>query len=156
MAARLTDRQKQKIIADYLELGSYNATAKINGVSDSTVKRAVRSCGDFTKKAEQKKNENIADMLSYMDARKAEAQGIIDKYLEALADPDKIEGATLSQIATAMGIVIDKFMKTHTEDAEGAMPDLIRGLKEDDTIHTETKSPYEDVADEQTQAHKPS
>ena len=28
MAARLTDRQKKKIVADYLELGSYNATAE--------------------------------------------------------------------------------------------------------------------------------
>lgn len=28
MAARLTDKQKKKIVADYLELGSYNAVAK--------------------------------------------------------------------------------------------------------------------------------
>ena len=33
MAARLTDRQKKKIVADYLETESYNATAKMNGVS---------------------------------------------------------------------------------------------------------------------------
>lgn len=39
MAARLTDKQKKKIVADYVELGSYNATAKRNGVSDGTVKR---------------------------------------------------------------------------------------------------------------------
>ena len=32
MAARLTDKQKKKIIADYLETESYNATAKKNGV----------------------------------------------------------------------------------------------------------------------------
>ena len=41
MAARLTDKQKKKIVADYLELGSYNATAKRNNVSDTTVKRIV-------------------------------------------------------------------------------------------------------------------
>ena len=41
MAARLTDRQKKKIVADYLELGSYNATAKKNGVSNHTVKRIL-------------------------------------------------------------------------------------------------------------------
>lgn len=37
MAARLTDKQK-KIVADYLELGSYNAVAKKNNVSNHTVK----------------------------------------------------------------------------------------------------------------------
>lgn len=30
MAARLTDKQKKKIIADYVQLGSYNAVSKIN------------------------------------------------------------------------------------------------------------------------------
>lgn len=45
MAARLTDRQKKKIVADYLELGSYNATAKRNGVSDTTVKRIIVEIG---------------------------------------------------------------------------------------------------------------
>lgn len=29
---RLTDKQRKQIIADYVELGSYNATAKRNGV----------------------------------------------------------------------------------------------------------------------------
>ena len=31
MAAHLTDKQKKKIIADYLECGSYRATADKNG-----------------------------------------------------------------------------------------------------------------------------
>mgnify|MGYP006990139230 CR=1 FL=1 len=30
MAARLTDKQKKKIIADYVQLGSYNAVSKIS------------------------------------------------------------------------------------------------------------------------------
>ena len=47
MAARLTDRRKKKIVADYLETESYNATAKINGVSKDTVKRVVLGCEGF-------------------------------------------------------------------------------------------------------------
>lgn len=39
MAARLTDKRKKKIIADYIELGSYNAAGKPNGVSMNTVKQ---------------------------------------------------------------------------------------------------------------------
>lgn len=31
MAARLTDKQKKKIVADYLELGSYRAAGRKKG-----------------------------------------------------------------------------------------------------------------------------
>ena len=41
MAERITDKKKKKIIADYLRLGNYSATASANGVSDGSVKRIV-------------------------------------------------------------------------------------------------------------------
>lgn len=56
MAARLTDEQKKKIIADYVQLGSYNATAKANGVSDKTVRNIVLQNPDISEKLEQKKS----------------------------------------------------------------------------------------------------
>ena len=63
MAARLTDKRKKKIIADYVQLGSYNAVSKINGVSATTVKNVVLKSADFVEKCEQKKEENTADSL---------------------------------------------------------------------------------------------
>ncbi len=130
VAAQLTDKQKKKIIADYVELGSYNAAAKANGVSPNTVKKIVQGNADIAKKCKQKKEQNTQDMLAFMDSRKDVAQSVIDKYLEALADPEKLEEATLSQIATALGIVVDKFMKTAGGNGDGNLPDLIKGLKE--------------------------
>jgi transposase len=111
----VTDRRKKKIIADYIECGSYNATAKKNGVSDNTVKRIVSRDREIAKKIEQKKEENTLDMLAYMESRKGQAQEVVDAYLKALADPGKLENATLAQIATALGIVIDKFTKNIPE-----------------------------------------
>ena len=69
MAKRLTDRKKKKIVADYLELESYNAVAKLNSVSDSTVKRVVAESGEIKKKLEQKKEQNTKDILEYMDSK---------------------------------------------------------------------------------------
>lgn len=129
MAARLTDEQKKRIIADYVESGSYRATARKNGVATDTVKRIVLSDGGIVQKATQKKAENTLDMLEYMDSRKGQAQGIIDTYLEALADPEKLENASLQQIATALGIVVDKFTKT-TPAGENALSKLDEVLKE--------------------------
>ncbi len=74
MAARLTDKQKKKIIADYIQIESYNAVAKMNGVSKDTVKRVVQNCADFAQKAQQKKEENTADILAYMERQKTVAR----------------------------------------------------------------------------------
>lgn len=128
MAARLTDEQKKKIIADYVERGSYNATAKMNGVTHQTVKRVVNESTEITKKVQQKKEQNTLDMLAYMDSRKEQAQSVIDDYLRALADPTKIETAKLSEIATTLGIVVDKFMK-NAPAGPGGMSEVIKNME---------------------------
>ena len=110
MAARLTDKQKQEIIADYVECGSYNATAKKNGVSVNTVKKIVNENANIAQKCKQKREQNTAEILDYLDSRKEKAKDVLDAYIEALKKPEKIEAAKLSEIATAMGIVIDKFI----------------------------------------------
>lgn len=109
MAARLTDRQKKKILADYVQTNNYCATAKINGVSATTVKNLVRANADIVEKCEQKKQENTTDVLDYMDSQKDLVCQIIQKGLEALNDPDKLAQATPSQITTAIGTLIDKW-----------------------------------------------
>lgn len=109
MAARLTDKQKKEIIADYIQLGSYNAVAKLHGVSKDTVKRVVQSCEDFAQKAQQKKEENTADILAFMDGKKQDVCAIISLYLEYLQDLNKLDRASIQSIATSLGIIIDKF-----------------------------------------------
>lgn len=110
MAARLTDKQKKKIIADYVESGSYRATAKKFGVSAMTVRSVCTDNPETVQKCAQKREQNTAEILDYMDSRKEQAKMVLDAYIKALKDPGKIEAAKLSEIATAMGIVIDKFI----------------------------------------------
>jgi len=132
VAARLTDKQKKKIVADYVELDSYRATARKNQVSTDTVKRVVLNAPNIVQKATQKKEENTLEMLEYMDSRKRQAQEILDLYLTALADPAKLQGATLAQIATAAGIIIDKFTKTseaYSSDKPGIMDKIVEAVK---------------------------
>ncbi len=112
MAKRLTDKQKKRIIADYVELGSYNAVAKKHHIADSTVKRVVMKDGDTQRKAEQKKAENTADILAFMDGQKDKVCSLLDKYLDAMGDRQKIDRAGIQQLATAMAIVIDKYAVT--------------------------------------------
>lgn len=109
MAARISDRKKKKIIADYLELGSYRAAGKQNGVSGDSVKRIVENCGNFKQKMAQKKEENDADILAYMESKRDIVCEIIGKGLSALNEPDKLNDATPAQITTALGTLIDKW-----------------------------------------------
>lgn len=130
MAARLTDEQKKKIIADYVESGSYRATAKKFGISDNTVKKICSENAQIAQKCAQKKEQNTADMLAYMESRKEKAQKAVDAYLDALTDPAKIKAAKLSEIATAMGIVVDKFTKTTAagEDTLAKLDDVLKKI----------------------------
>ena len=109
MAKRLTDRQKKNIIADYMELESYNAVAKKYGITHQTVKRVVLGDNQITKKIQDKKEQNTADILAHMDSKKNEVNRVIDRYLEALLDEERIAKATPAQLTTAMGTLIDKF-----------------------------------------------
>lgn len=131
MAARLTDKQKKKIIADYVQLGSYRAAAKKNGVSADSVKRAVDRHDGFAQKAAQKKEENTADILAYMQENRDRVCGLIGLALNVL--PDKIQNAkTATEITTAIGTLIDKWTaKNGGEDAHSSAEDdpITRALK---------------------------
>lgn len=131
MAARLTDRQKKKIVADYVAVESYNAVAKMNGVSKDTVKRIIQNCDDFAQKAQQKKGENTADIIAYMESKRDIVCEILGKGLSALNDEEKLKGATPAQITTAMGTLIDKWMAISGGPADTAKEDdLSRSLRE--------------------------
>lgn len=140
MAARLTDKQKKKILADYTELESYSATAKLNGVSKDTVRRLVASCADFAKKAQDKKEENTADIIAYMESKRDIVCEILGKGLDALNSPDKLAEASPAQITTALGTLIDKWAligggpKDEAEEDElsRSLRELGEGLESDD------------------------
>lgn len=108
---KLTDEQIQKIVADFVEMKNYSAVARKNNVSDNTVRKYVAESSDISKKFEQKKAQNTLDMLDYMDSKKERVQEIIDVYLGVLTDPGKLDSATLREITTALGTLIDKWTK---------------------------------------------
>lgn len=118
MAARLTDRQKKKIIADYVQSGSYNAAAKMNGVSNHTVKRVVINNPETSEKIQQKKEENTADIISYMESQKDDVCAVLKICLNELKNPEKYAKVPPQQIATTMAILIDKYTADYGKAAD--------------------------------------
>lgn len=135
MAAKLTDLQKKKIMADYVQIGSYNATAKANGCAPNTVKKIVQGNAELAELCRQKKEENTADVLVYMDSKKDLVCQIIGKGLDALNDPDKLKMANPTQITTALGTLIDKWAMIGGSPADtakdDALSDSLRKMAED-------------------------
>lgn len=131
MAARLTDKQKKKIVADYLETQSVNAAAKKNKVSWATAKSILNEAGDIEEKLDQKKAENTADIMAYMEKQRGLVCEIIGKGLEALNTPEKLAEATPAQITTAIGTLIDKWTAISGGPGETAKEDgLSQSLRE--------------------------
>ena len=64
--------------------------------------------GDIEEKLEQKKEENTADILAYMESRRQAVCDIIEVGLAVL--PEKIQNArSAAEVTTALGTLIDKF-----------------------------------------------
>lgn len=130
MAARLTDKQKKEIVADYVELGSYNAVSKIHSVSATTVKNIVLKNADIVEKCEHKKEQNTADILSYMESKRDIVCEILGKGLSILNDEEKLREASPAQITTAMGTLIDKWAMISGGPSDTAKEDeLSRSLR---------------------------
>lgn len=111
--AKLTDKQKKKIIADYVNNQNYSETARMNNTSVESVRRIVKADDDFVKKSERKKEETTKDILEYMDSIYDKQKNIIDLSLSALEkkleDPDMF--TNVKDIATVYGVIFDKALK---------------------------------------------
>jgi len=110
---KLTDKQKKKIVADYIQTQNYRETARINNVDRETVKKLVNEDKDFSQKLARKKEENTQDILEYMNSIKEKQKRIIDLSLQALEDklesPDMF--TNVKDIATVYGVIFDKALK---------------------------------------------
>lgn len=131
MAARLTDKQKKKIVADYIQIGSYNAVGKIYGISATTVKNTVLKSPDIVKKCEQKKEQNTADILDYMESQRDDVCKVLGICISELKKAERYEKSSPQQIATTMAILIDKYTAVSGNPKDTAVEDdLSRSLRE--------------------------
>ena len=108
---RLTEETKQKIIADYVMTQNKQRTADLNGVSPTTVRRVLAETDkiELFEKVRQKKTEVTESVTEYVESQGEEVKRLIGKYINALNDDEKLSHANLVQVATALGIVMDKF-----------------------------------------------
>lgn len=121
---KFSDRKKKSIIKDYVESRNASAVARKHGCSEATVRRIVGKNPDVTKKVEEKKEENTRSVLEHMQGQVADICEVMDKLVNAMKNDEAISRATVVQLATALGIVIDKY-GAQTEKKEQASGGII-------------------------------
>ena len=113
--AKLTDKQKKEIIADYVECQNYSEVARNFNISEGTVRNIIKSDNnkEITKKCEQKNKENTEEVLEAMKKRSKTKINLLDKIFEAMDGKlNNIDMFTnIKDLATAYGIIMDKELK---------------------------------------------
>ena len=142
--AKLTDLEKQQIIADYIETQNYSEVAKKYNRSVETIRNVVKDNKDVGEKLKQKKQENTQSTIEYMQTQHESKKRILDKILKAIEEKtDNIDKFTnIKDLATAYGIILDKELKVlelnrkneNNEDLEKVKDIMvsIRRIAEDD------------------------
>ena len=117
MAKKTTDKQRKKIVADYVECGNYSEVARKHKMSSEGVRRIVQNDTESWKKLEHKKEENSKDMIEYLDSKKTDAFKFIDMAMEGMMNKEKIDATSINLLATSIGIMIDKFTKNASDSS---------------------------------------
>lgn len=139
--AKLTDLEKKKIIADYVDNQNYSETAKMNNVSVDTVRRLVLNDDEVVNNLKQKKEENTQSTIEYMQTQHETKKRILDKILTAIeTKAEDIDMFTnIKDLATAYGIILDKELKvlelqrskSETENELTKLDELLKEIKKD-------------------------
>lgn len=115
---KLTDREKKQIIAQKVSGMTNVDIARLHGISETSVRRVLLANKDMAAMVEQKKEQNTQEMLAYFDCRRGKAQELLDRIIDALGDPEKLARANVRDLATAYGIIADKFLAAQPKERD--------------------------------------
>lgn len=128
--SKLSDRDRKQIIAKRVNGASLGDLAKEYHVAKSTILRIVNANPQAERLATAKKEQNTLDMLEFLNLQKGQAQETVKNILEAINDPDKLARTNPRDLATALGIIIDKFLNNTPQRAAAVQDDgFLKALK---------------------------
>lgn len=127
-------QDRSRIYSEYQLVKNYRAVARDNGISDSTVRRIVRQEDLWRSAADSRTDSSFGSAAGspanpplpeagysgiegFLKAKQPVIIGLINKYLAALSDDERIASATMPQIASAMSTLVEKLtVDTGCED----------------------------------------
>ena len=116
MAKSITDKIKKKVIADYAIHQNYCEVARMNNISEGSVRRICKDTHneEFTRVVEEKKLQNTKEVLEYMDTIAEDQKCILKLSLnvlkQKLENPDMF--TNIKDVAMVYGVIFDKAVKS--------------------------------------------
>lgn len=137
-----SDEEIKKIKKDYKKLKSYKKCAEKNNISVYMARKIAKGGKSSAKgivkekkdkgarlcKDEKGKHHMPADgaMEDYMEKKRKDALDFIGKCLDTMSSEEKLTNAPINQIASAMGVVMDKFAKK--DDDDGRLGEILKAV----------------------------
>ena len=127
-----SDEEIKKIKRDYRRLKSYKKCAEKNNISVYMAKKLIKG-GANNKNEKRVKMKSVCenaglqgDAEDYMEKKRRDALRFIGKCLDTMSSEDKLANAPINQIASAMGVVMDKFAKK--DDDDGKLGEILKAV----------------------------
>lgn len=75
--------------------------------------------------------ESKQSVIEYINGKKVDIFRLIDRYIEQLGNPEKIERASIRQLATAFGFLVDKciLVENANKGSNDKLEKLIEAIK---------------------------
>jgi hypothetical protein len=107
----LNDKQRKKVIADYIETQNLRETARRNNITAPAVKDIIDKEPDTLQKLTQKKAENTQDVLQYMDTLFEKKRNVLKLSLDNMIEKLEQDKVSPTALATIYGVLLDKELK---------------------------------------------
>lgn len=107
--SKFTDRQKKNIVRAYVECQNFSAVARKYGCSETTIRRIVGKNPDVAEMVEVEKDKNAKSVREHMKSQSGQVCSLLDRLIEIMSDQEKLDKATVVQLATTLGIIADKY-----------------------------------------------
>ena len=114
--AKLTDKQRKQIIAEYVDGKTQYELAKKYGVSHQAISLILNKDNACKTLLNEKRQENVLSMLAYYDSKKDIAQRLTDKALTAIEG--KIDKSNIKELAGLIKIIRDCFTTEVKTDSD--------------------------------------
>lgn len=143
MKEKLSPKQKKKIVMLWVEGNSKRAIAAKYKISANTVTKIINDNPELLEKLNKKEEKNTESIIAYMEGRKDMVCEIIGMGLDVLHDPERMKAEKSRDIATVMGILVDKFLLINREikgdEGEGGGVIILPPIKEKESPLEEEK-----------------
>lgn len=127
-----SDEEIKKIKRDYRRLKSYKKCAEKNNISVYMAKKLIKG-GANEKNEKRVKMKSVCEDAGlqdsagdYMEKKRRDALQFIGKCLDTMSSEEKLANAPINQIASAMGVVMDKFAKKDEDD--GKLGEILKAV----------------------------